>query len=327
MSPARAAAAAGARRGRPSLRIAPKVAIWGVLVALLGVAALLSDAFLEPVYLANVVRQAAPVGIAALGATVVMILGGVDLSVGAVVSFAAVFAAIQMGGRADNIGVAVVSTVVVCALIGLVNGALIAWNRASSFILTLGSSLVIYGLTQVYSGGTARGIVAPGFREFFNFRLADVVPVIAVALVVLAVIVEGLLRLTRLGRAVYLIGSNAGAARIAGLSLTRTTLAAYAISGLFAGLAGLALLARSGVSTTTSGRGFELDTLAAIVLGGTVFEGGRGSAAATVAGVLVLFVAFNIVNILGLNFNLQLVVKGLIVIVASAIYFRLDRDR
>jgi len=151
--------------------------------------------------------------------------------------------------------------------------------------------------------------------------------VIALVLVVLAVAVEGLLRLTRFGRAVYLIGSNAGAARIPGLSLTRTTLAAYAISGLFAGLAGLALLARSGVSTTTSGRGFELDTLAAIVLGGTVFEGGRGSAAATVAGVLVLFVAFNIVNILGLNFNLQLVVKGLIVIVASAIYFRLDRDR
>ena len=320
-------AVASRRRSVPSLRLAPKYAIWGVLVVLLGIAALLSDAFLEPVYLANVVRQAAPVGIAALGATVVMILGGVDLSVGAVVSFAAVFAAIQMGGRADNIGVAVVSTLAACTLIGLANGALIAWNRASSFILTLGTSLVIYGLTQVYSGGTARGIVAPGFREFFNFRLADVVPVIAVALVVLAVIVEGLLRLTRFGRTVYLIGSNAGAARIAGLSLTRTTLAAYAISGLFAGMAGLALLARSGVSTTTSGRGFELDTLAAIVLGGTVFEGGRGSAAATVAGVLVLFVAFNIVNILGLNFNLQLVVKGLIVIVASAIYFRLDRDR
>jgi len=221
----------------------------------------------------------------------------------------------------------VLSTLGACTLIGLANGALIAWNRASSFILTLGTSLVIYGLTQVYSGGTARGIVAPGFREFFNFRIADVVPVIALALVVLAVAVEALLRLTRFGRAVYLIGSNAGAARIAGLSLTRTTLAAYALSGLFAGIAGLALLARSGVSTTTSGRGFELDTLAAIVLGGTVFEGGRGSAAATVAGVLVLFVAFNIVNILGLNFNLQLVVKGLIVIVASAIYFRLDRER
>ena len=308
-------------------RLAPSAAIWLVLLAMLIAAASLSDAFLEPVYLANVVRQAAPVGIAAIGATVVMILGGVDLSVGAVVSFAAVFSAMQMAGRAENIGLAVVSTLVACALLGLVNGALIAWNRASSFILTLGTSLAIYGLTQLYSGGTARGIVAPGFREFFNFRLAGIVPVIAVVLVVLAVAVETLLRTTRFGRSVYLIGSNAGAARIAGLPLTRTTLAAYTISGLFAGLAGLALLARSGVSTTSSGRGFELDTLAAIVLGGTVFEGGRGSAAATVAGVLVLFIAFNIVNILGLNFNLQLVVKGLIVIGASAVYARLNRDR
>jgi len=308
-------------------RLAPSAAIWLVLLVMLIAAAWLSDAFLEPVYLANVVRQAAPVGIAAIGATVVMILGGVDLSVGAVVSFAAVFSAMQMAGRAENIGLAVVSTLVACALLGLVNGALIAWNRASSFILTLGTSLAIYGLTQLYSGGTARGIVAPGFREFFNFRLAGIVPVIAVVLVVLAVAVETLLRTTRFGRSVYLIGSNAGAARIAGLSLTRTTLAAYTISGLFAGLAGLALLARSGVSTTSSGRGFELDTLAAIVLGGTVFEGGRGSAAATVAGVLVLFIAFNIVNILGLNFNLQLVVKGLIVIGASAVYARLNRDR
>lgn len=315
-------------RLRPSgLGVSPKSAIWLVLVAMLAVAALLSDAFLEPVYLANVVRQASPVAIAAIGATVVMILGGVDLSVGAVVSFAAVFSAIQMAGQSGNIVFAAVSTLLACALIGLVNGALVASNRASSFILTLGTSLVIYGLTQVYSGGTARGIVAPGFREFFNFRIGGIAPVIALAMLALAVAVEMLLKLTRFGRTIYLIGSNAGAARIAGLSLTRATLLAYTISGLFAGLAGMALLARSGVSTTTSGRGFELDTLAAIVLGGTVFEGGRGSAAATVAGVLVLFIAFNIVNMLGLNFNLQLVVKGSIVIAASAVYARLNQDR
>ncbi|HZV93007.1 MAG TPA: ABC transporter permease [Caldimonas sp.] len=309
------------------LQLSASWAIWGVLAALLVAAALLSSAFLEPVYLANVVRQAAPVGIAAIGATVVMILGGVDLSVGAVVSFAAVFAAIQMNGDPARLGPAIAWTLLASALLGLVNGALIAWNRASSFILTLGSALAIYGATQLYSGGTARGIVAPGFREFFNLRLGDVVPVLALVMVAFALFVEALLRFTRFGRSVYLIGSNAAAARISGLSLARVTIAAYTISGLFAGLAGLALLARSGVSTTSSGRGFELDTLAAIVLGGTVFEGGRGSAIATVGGVLVLFVAFNIVNILGLNFNLQLTVKGLIVIVASAIYARLNTDR
>ncbi len=313
---------------RPRLpRLSASWAIWGVLAALLVVAASLSRAFLDAIYLANVVRQAAPVGIAAIGATVVMILGGVDLSVGAVVSFAAVFAAIQMNGDPARLGSAIAWTMLASALLGLINGALVAWNRASSFILTLGTALAIYGATQLYSGGTARGIVAPGFREFFNLRLGGVVPVLALVMVALALLVEALLRVTRFGRSVYLIGSNAAAARISGLSLARVTIAAYTISGLFAGLAGLALLARSGVSTTSSGRGFELDTLAAIVLGGTVFEGGRGSAIATVGGVLVLFVAFNIVNILGLNFNLQLTVKGLIVIVASAIYARLNADR
>ncbi len=308
------------------LRLSASLAIWGVLAVMLVVSALLSSAFFNPVYLANVVRQASPVGIAAVGATVVMILGGVDLSVGAIVSFAAVFGAIQMAGDPANIGSAILWTMLTSALIGLANGALVAYNRTSSFILTLGSALVIYGATQLYSGGTARGIVASGFREFFNFRVGGLVPVIALVMLALAALVEAVLRLTRFGRSVYLIGSNAAAARIAGLSLARVTMAAYTISGLFAGLAGLALLARSGVSTTSSGRGFELDTLAAIVLGGTVFEGGRGSAAASIAGVLVLFIAFNIVNILGLNFNLQLTVKGLIVIAASAIYARVNNN-
>ena len=193
----------------PRLRVAPDAAIWLVLVALLLAAALLSDAFLEPIYLANIVRQAAPVGIAAIGATVVMILGGIDLSVGAVVSFAAVFSAIQMAGQSANTGFAIVSTLLVCALLGCVNGALVAYNRASSFILTLGTALAIYGITQIYSGGIASGIVAPGFREFFNFRVGGIVPVIALLMVGLAVLVEALLRLTRFGRSVYLIGSNA----------------------------------------------------------------------------------------------------------------------
>jgi len=109
----------GAQRARSWSRVPPGAAIWIVLGVLLAAAATLSDAFLQPVYLGNVVRQATPVGIAAIGATVVMILGGVDLSVGAVVSFAAVFAAIQMAGRAENTAPAIVSTLLVCALLGV----------------------------------------------------------------------------------------------------------------------------------------------------------------------------------------------------------------
>lgn len=302
-------------------------AILGVLATLYVIAVALSDAFLEPVYVGNVLRQAAPVGIAAIGTTLVMILGCIDLSIGAIISFSAVFCAVLMGGDADNVAFAIAGTLAVAAGLGACNGLLVAFNRSSSFILTLGTALAIYGLTQVYSGGTARGIVAPGFREFFNQRISEVLPVLALALLVLATIVEVLLRTTRFGRQIYLIGSNPEAARIAGLPVAAVTFACYVLSGFFAGLGGIAVLARSGVSSTFTGRGFEFDALAAIVLGGTLFAGGRGTVVGTVAGTLVLFIAFNLVNILGFNYNLQLVLKGAIIVLASAAYARLGHDR
>jgi ribose/xylose/arabinose/galactoside ABC-type transport system permease subunit len=301
------------------------VEIWLVLLVLLGVAACLSSAFLDPTYLVNTLRQAAPVGIAAIGVTLVMILGGVDLSVGAVISLAAVISAVQMAGDPQNIRTALAVTLLVSGAIGLANGLLIAFNRVSPFILTLGSALTVYGITQVYSGGTARGIVAPGFREFFNFRIGGVVPVLALAFVLIALFAEAVLRTTIFGRSLYLIGSNREAARIAGIPIARHTVVAYTMSGLFAGLGGVALLARSGVSSTFAGRGLEFDALAAVVLGGTTFEGGRGTINGTVAGLLIIFVAFNLVNIVGLNYNAQLIVKGLIIIAASAAYTLVGR--
>jgi ribose/xylose/arabinose/galactoside ABC-type transport system permease subunit len=315
MSAARPALARGAWR-----RLLDRAAIWLVLLLLLAIAALLSDAFLRPVYLMNVVRQAAPVGIAAVGVTLVMIAGGVDLSVGAVISLTAVVAAVLMEGSAANLPLALATAILVGAAVGLANGLLIAYNRVSPFILTLGMAIAVYGLTQIYSGGTARGVVAPGFREVFNHRLGGLVPVLALAFVLIAVLGIWLQRATRFGRSLYLIGSNPAAARLAGLPIARVTVAAYALSGVCAALAGLALLARSGVSSTFAGRGLEFDVLAAVVLGGTTFEGGRGGIGGTLAGLLVLVIAFNLVNILGLDYNAQLIVKGAIIIAASALY-------
>ena len=309
------------------LRFLDRFAIWIVLLLLLAVAALLSDAFLRPNYLLNILRQTAPVGIAAIGVTLVMIAGGVDLSVGAVISLTAVVSAVLMEGDAANVPYAVVVTLLVGTAIGLANGVLIAFNRVSPFILTLGMAIVIYGVTQIYSGGTARGVVAPGFREVFNARIGGLVPVLALAFALVAVLGIFVQRATPFGRSLYLIGSNAAAARLAGLPIARVTVAAYAISGFCAALGGMALLARSGVSSTFAGRGLEFDVLAAVVLGGTTFEGGRGGIGGTVAGLLVLVVAFNLVNIVGLDYNAQLIVKGAIIIAASALYARLKVRR
>ncbi len=299
-------------------------AIFVALLLVWLVGAAVSEAFVTPGYLFNVVRQIAPVGIAAIGVTYVMILGGVDLSIGAVISLTAVFCAVQMDGDAANTLPAILLTCLVGTAIGAVNGALIAWSRVTPFILTLGMAVAVYGLTQIYSGGTARGTVAPGFRDLANTRLEGLVPVLAIVFLALAGIGLAIQKMTTFGRQLFLIGSNRQAAILAGLPVRRTTVIAYALAGLFGALGGIALLARSGVSSTSAGQGLEFQVLAAIVLGGTTFEGGRGGIAGTVAGVLVLVMAFNLVNIVGLDYHLQLVVMGAIIILASALYGQLQ---
>lgn len=313
-----------AKRSGGVMRFLSRYAIFVVLIVIYAVAVAVSQAFLEPSYIFNVIRQIAPVGIAAIGVTFVMILGGVDLSVGAVISLTSVLCAVLMAGDAGNLPLAIFLACSAGVAIGVFNGLAVAFTRVSPFILTLGTGLAVLGLTQIYSGGTARGIVSPGFREFLNYRIGDVVPVLALAflgLVALGLFVE---RATVFGRQLFLIGSNRRAAILSGLPVARVTVLAYALSGLFGALAGIALLARSGVSNTLSGQGLEFQVLAAVVLGGTTFEGGRGGIAGTIAGVLILVLAFNLVNIGGLPYHMQLVVMGTIIILASAIYAQIN---
>jgi ribose/xylose/arabinose/galactoside ABC-type transport system permease subunit len=247
-----------------------------------------------------------------------MILRGVDLSVGGIVSVSAVLAALMMDGRPENLVWALAVTALCGALIGLINGILIAIGRASSFILTLGTSIVLYGLVQMSTGGTARGVVSPGFREALNARIEGVFPVLALFLLGAVAIGLVIQSRTRLGRQIYLIGANPEAARLSGVPIAKVTVAAYTISGLFAAIGGIALLARTGVSGTNPGQGYEFDVLAAVVLGGTTFAGGRGGVGGTFAGVLVLFIALNLANVAGFPFAVQLCIKGFIIIAASA---------
>ncbi|WP_422026616.1 ABC transporter permease [Roseovarius sp.] len=306
------------------LRFLSAHAIVVVLAAVFLLAVLISDAFLQPKYLFNVIRQIAPVGIAAVGVTFVMILGGVDLSIGAIISLCAVVSAVLMNGEAANMPMAIAVTCLVGAAAGAFNGIVLAFSRVSPFILTLATGIAILGITQIFSGGTARGIVSPGFREFFNYRIDGIVPVLSLAFLVAVLVGVLIQKRTLFGQYVFLTGSNRRAAILGGIPVRGVIIMAYALSGLFGALGGLALLARSGVSSTMSGQGLEFQILAAIVLGGTTFEGGRGGVVGTLAGVLVLVIAFNIVNISGLPYHLQMVVMGLIIIAASAVYGQIN---
>lgn len=317
-------AAATLRSSRVGTLSRSTLGLWLALLAIVVVAAWFSPGLLQPVNFFNIVRQASVVGIASVGVTLVMITGGVDLSVGAVISFASVLAATLMDGRAENIPLAVGAALLMGALVGLANGVLVARWKLPAFILTLGTATVVLGLTQLYSGGTAAGVVAPEFRAVLNARIGPLpVLVIAFGLVVVAgLIVQNR---TTFGRRLYLVGSNPAAARLSGVSLRRTLTVAYMLSGLTAAIAGLALLARSGVSSTFGGQGFEFDVLAAVILGGTTFEGGRGGIGGTLAGVLILAMTFSLVSILGLDFNMELIVKGGIIFGVAALHVMSQR--
>ena len=298
---------------------AASLGIWLALIVLVVVAAVISPGFLTPTNLLNIVRQASVVGIAAVGVTLVMIAGGVDLSVGAVISFAAPLAATLMAGQDANIPPAVAAVLVMGIIVGGANGIIIARLGVPPFILTLGTATVLIGITQLYTGGAAAGIVAPGYRAIFNARIGEV-SVLAIAFLIAIVVGLVIQRRTTFGRRLFLVGANGRAARLSGLPIDRTVVMVYALSGLAAAVGGLALLARSGVSSNYAGQGYEFDVLAAVVLGGTTFRGGRGGIGGTVAGVLILVTAFNLVNILGLNFNAQSIVKGTIIVAAAALY-------
>lgn len=312
------AAVGGPARSR-ARSLAAALGIWLALLALIAIATLASPDFLTPTNLLNIVRQSSVVGITAVGVTLVMIAGGVDLSVGAVISFAAPLAATIMAGQDTNIPAAVVAVLAMGLTVGAANGLVIARLNVPPFILTLGTAAVVTGITQLYTGGAAAGVVAPAFRAVFNARLG---PVSVLAIVFLVIVVLGLIvqRRTTLGRRIYLVGANPRAAFLSGLPVSETLVTVYAVSGLAAALGGLALLARSGVSSNFAGQGYEFDVLAGVVLGGTTFRGGRGGIGGTVAGVLILVTSFNLVNILGLNFNVQAIVKGTIIVSAAALY-------
>lgn len=315
----------GRTRWHRGLAALDRLGVWVALALLIVVASALSPYFLSLNNFLNILNQSSVVGVTAVGVTLVMITGGVDLSVGSVISLSADICATVMNGNDAQIVLAVALSVGAGAAVGFVNGVLVAKRNLPSFILTLGTAAAVQGLGLLYTGGTASGAVAPWFQNMIGGRPWGHIP--GVVPVFLAVAAVGLLiqETTALGSRLYLVGSNIRAAYLSGIAVDRVLILAYTLSGAAAGIAGVVLLARVGVSSAFAGQTYSFDALAAVLLGGTTFQGGRGGALGTLAGVLILVVAFNLVNILGLNFNLQLVLEGVIIILAATLYRLLNR--
>jgi ribose transport system permease protein len=286
-----------------------------VVLALTIVAgALASPNFLTVFNVKNILITASVVSVLAVGQFFVIVTGGIDLSVGSVVAFATVLAAIVL--RADVPTVAAIPLILIaCALIGTFNGVLVVYAGITPFIATLASLSIVKGFSYIIQSGTLIQIQNQGFLNLFNVEFAGIPrPVIIfVAVMLLAAFVT---KFTTFGRQLYAIGGNAEAARLSGLPVRRNLVAVYAISGLLAGLAGLMLSAQLLQGSSLVGAGYELDSIAAVVVGGASLVGGTGDPISSVVGGLIIGTLLNIMNLEGIASETQLIIKGAVILIA-----------
>ncbi len=286
--------------------------LWMLIV--LGIAL----SFASPVFatsnnLLNVALATSVTALLAVGQTFVIILGEIDLSVGATLSFTAALTALTLRHQPTLVGVAV--GIGVGALVGLVNGILVTKTRMPSFIATLAMMSVLAGLALQVTKGNPIGVRDFSFQDIGQSYAAGV-PVPVWIMVVVFVVFGLLLARTRFGRYVYATGDNAEAARLSGIPTVQVKILAFVLSGSLAALAGFIITARLSTAEPTAGTGLELEAIAAVIIGGTSLAGGRGDMLGTVVGALILGVIDNGMNLLDVSPFLQSVVKGLVILLA-----------
>lgn len=262
----------------------------------------------------NILLQVSTTVLVAVGMTLVIATGGIDLSVGSVMAIASALAAILLGG---GVAVAVFAALALALGVGALNGALIAGFRIQPIIVTLGLLISGRGIAQVMSqGGQLIPISNPTF-EYLGKGYVGPVPVQVVIMIAVVVAAIFVMRATSFGRYVVAVGGNEAAARLAGVKVNRTKVAVYAISGLLAGLAGLIETARLGASDAAKvGLNIELDAIAAVVVGGTPLTGGRVTVAGTLVGALIMQVITTSFNMRLIPFSWSLVLKAAIILIA-----------
>jgi putative xylitol transport system permease protein len=276
----------------------------------------LNKYFLTPENISNILLQTSINGILAMGMTLVILTGGIDLSVGSVLAFSSIVAATFVtGDNPHSPIVALLVGVVTGGLLGLINGWIIAYLKIPPFVATLGMLSVARGLTYAYTGGMPVPNLSESFLNLGEGSLLGV-PVPVLIFLLIFGILWVVLNHTTYGRSVYAVGGNAKSARTAGISTNPVIASVYVIAGLLAGLGGLILTARTSSALPQAGVSYELDAIAAVVIGGTSLSGGVGSIAGTLLGALIIGTINNGLDLLGVSSAYQQIVKGCIIVVA-----------
>ncbi|TDE09679.1 ABC transporter permease [Jiangella asiatica] len=295
-------------------RPGPQAYLLLVFLAVGVVGTLASPYFLTARNLENIAVAAAVVAVLGVAQFIVIVTRGIDLSVGSIAALSTVIAAVLL-----RQGVGVVATIVVallsCALAGLVNGVMVVYARITPFVATLAMMSIARGVAFIVQVGTLIVISNQQFMQLFGGRTGALPNVVLIALVV-TLAAAFAMKFSPIGRRLYALGGNPEAARLSGLPVNRDTVLAYVTSGFLAGLAGLMLAGRLSQGSSLVGQGYELDSIAAAVVGGTSLFGGTGDPISTVLGALIIGMIGNIMNLVGIQSEPQLVIRGLVILLA-----------
>lgn len=291
--------------------------IYAVLALLILFFTITSETFLVPSNLFNVARQVSMLGIAAVGMAFVLLLGGIDLSIGSQITLVNIIAAWFMVNGGLNPIIAVLIAIAVSTGIGFFNGWIIANIKMPPIIVTLSMMIIIEGVAYVIS----KGLPIFGFPKSFAILgqgYIGPVPIPVIVMIIILAIGAFILNRTYFGRYFYAVGGNEEAANLSGINVKRVKYLVYTLSGLFSGIAGIVLLSRTNSGQVLSGKGFEFDVLTACVLGGVSVTGGYGKISNVVAGVLILGVLGNGLVLLNISQYSQMIIKGSVLMIAVA---------
>lgn len=303
---------------RPSPELLTSLAPLVGLVFVLVIAAVFAPVFFSSGNLVNIARQAAFLGIVAIGQTIVLLVAGIDLSVGAVMGVSMVVVAEVTGGRDEAIPLAIVMLLLLGIVVGSANAFLVVVRRVPPLVATLAMLILVDGARLAWTQGIPSGSIPLGLRGLGVGRVLGV-PAPVITLVIVAVLAWALLGRTSYGRRVYATGANPVAAKLSGVPTGLITASAYVLCSLMAVLAGVGLSGYVGYVDRYLGQGFDLDSIAAAVVGGAALTGGKGSVGGTLVGVAFVSVLLSLLVLFNAGIAAQLVVKGSVIIAAVAL--------
>lgn len=296
-----------------------------ILLVLVVIFSIASPNFLRINNILNVLRQVAVISMLTAGMTYVIISGGMDLTVGAYLGLTGVLAAKFMGAVGLPVPVAVILTMLVVTLLGIVTGSLIVGLDVSAIVITLGMMTVVRGLAYIISGGLPVYDI-PESIVFLGQGYLMGIPVPVIVMLIIVVIMGLILKYSYFGRYVYAIGGNVEAAKLAGVSVNKITISLYGISAFLASIAGIVLTGRISSGAPASGTGTEMDVVTAVVIGGVSVNGGKGSMLGAFLGAVIMGILSNGLTIMNINEYYQQVVKGIVLILAVAFDVLANRE-